>query len=414
MANSILTPTMITREALRVLHQKLNAVGNMSRQYDSRFARSGAKIGTTLDVRLPAKFTTRSNSTFSSQDVVERKVSLPVSTIKGIDTTLTDLEMTMSLNDFSEQIAQPAMAQLAASIEYDALSNLYQDVPNYVGTVSTQLTYKTFQEAGKVLTQNLAPMDNNRAFLLNPASRVEFSDAVKGLFQSSENIDKQYREGIVGRTGGFNVFENTLIPTHTPGAHGGTPLVNGASQGTDGTGNVWAATTSLATDGWTNSTTGIVKAGDIITIAGVYDVHPETKQSTGVLKRFTVTADADSGATTGPATLVISPAIIHTAGAYQNVNSVPADNAAITVVGTASTAYGQNLAFHRDAFIFATADLEVPQGMHQAAREVYDGVSMRFVRWFDGDAGTWKARFDVLYGYVAAYPELACRVVHQL
>lgn len=414
MSNTILTPTQITREALRILHQKMNLVGSMSRQYDERFATKGAKIGTSLDVRLPPRYTVRTGSTFTTQDVVERKVALPCATVKGIDTTITDIEMSLSLDKFRATIIEPAMAQLAAQIEYDALTGLYKSVANYVGTASAQLTYKTFQQAGQVMTENLAPMDDSRVFGLNPASRVEFSDAVKGLFQSSDNIDAQYKEGKVGKTGGFKVYENTLLPTHTPGAHGGTPLVNGASQGTDGTGNVWAATTSLATDGWTNSTTGIVKAGDIITIAGVYAVHPETKQSTGVLKRFVVTADANSGASTGPATIIVSPAIIHTAGAYQNVNSVPANDVAIVVLGTASTAYGQNLAFHKDAFALVTADLDVPNGMDMAARERFEDVSMRFLRWFDGDAGTWKSRFDICYGYAALYPELAVRVVHQL
>lgn len=385
----------------------------MNRQYDGRFARAGAKIGTSLDVRIPPKYTVRDGSTWTAQNIVDRKISLPVSTVKGVDTTISDLEMTMNLNDFSQQVLQPAMAQLAASVESDVLTRLYPSVANYAGTVSTQLTYKTAQQAGQYLTESLAPPDNMRTFLLNPASRVEFSDAVKGLFQSSDAIAQQYRDGVVGMIGGFNVYESTLIPTHTPGVQGGTPLTNGVGQGDAGTGNAFVATTSLATDGWPVSTTGVVKKGDIITIGGVFDVHPETKQSLGRLKRFVVVADANSGATTGPATITISPAII-AGGAYQNVSNLAADGQAITVLGTASTAYGQNLAFHRDAFIFASADLEVPQGVHEAARSVYDGISMRFIRWFDGPTGEWRSRFDVLYGCVAAYPELACRVVHQL
>lgn len=411
MANTILTPQMITRESLRVLHQKINLVGNMNRQYDSRFGQSGAKIGTSLDVRLPAKFTTRTGSTFTSQNVVERKVNLPVSTIHGIDTTITDLEMALSLDDFRNRIIDPAMAQLASQIEYYTLNNVYKSVAQYVGTVSSQIDYKKFQQAGQVLTQQLAPMDNNRTFGLNPYSRVEFSDAVKGLFQSSDNIEQQYREGKVGRTGGFNVFENTLIPTHTPGAHGGTPLSNGATQGNAGTGNAWVSTSDIITDGWTNSTL-VLNPGDIITFAGVYEVHPETKVSYGTLKRFVVqSAVTSSGG--GAATITVSPGVI-AGGAYQNCSNLIADNSAIVTLGTASTAYGQNLAFHRDAFAFVTADLEVPRGVDMAAREVYEGISMRFVRWFDGDTGEFKSRFDILHGSVATYPELACRVVHQL
>lgn len=409
MANTILTSQIITREAQRILHQKLNMVGNMNRQYDDRFAKRGAKIGTSLDLRLPAKFTVRTGSTYSGQNVVERKVNLPVATVKGVDMAISDLEMALSLDDFSKTILEPAMAQLAAQIEYDAVNSLYKYVPNYVGTVSTQLDYKKFQQAGQVLTENLAP-SSQRCFILNPASRVEFSDAVKGLFQSSTNIENQYKEGIVGRTGGFDVFENTMIPAHTTGTYGGTPLTNGANQGSTGVDNAYVATSSLITDGWTSGGTSL-KAGDIITIADVFEVHPETKQSTGKLKNFTIVSNVSD--TTGAITMTISPAII-AGGAYQNVTARAGDNKAITVLGTSATAYGQNIAFHKDAFAFVTADLEVPKGVDMAAREVFDGVSMRFVRWFDGDTGQFKSRIDILYGFAPVYPELAVRAVHQL
>jgi len=409
MANSILTPSIITKEALRILHAQSNFLTKINRQYDSRFAVNGAKIGTNLDVRLPNKFTVRTGSTYSAQNMVERKVSLPVATIKGVDCTITDTELTMSLNDFSEQFLKPAMNQLASDIEYSAMLSMYKSVPNTVGTVSTQIDYKKFQQAGQKLTENLAP-SSDRTFLLNPSSRVEFSDAVKGLFQSSSNIDDQYREGMVGRTGGFDVFENTMIPVHTTGTYGGTPLTNGATQGDAGTGNAYVATSSIVTDGWTSGGTSL-KAGDIVTFAGVFDVHPETKVSTGVLKKFVITTDVSD--TTGAITMTVSPGVI-AGGAYQNCSNRIADNSAIVVLGTSATAYGQNLAFHKDAFTFVSADLDIPKGMDMAAREKFGNISMRFVRWFDGDTGTWKSRFDILHGMAALYPELACRLVHQL
>lgn len=409
MANSILTPSIITKEALRILHAQSNFLTKINRQYDSRFAVNGAKIGTNLDVRLPNKFTVRTGSTYSAQNMVERKVSLPVATIKGVDCTITDTELTMSLNDFSEQFLKPAMNQLASDIEYNAMLSMYKSVPNAVGTVSTQIDYKKFQQAGQRLTENLAP-SSDRTFLLNPASRVEFSDAVKGLFQASSNIEDQYREGMVGRTGGFDVFENTMIPVHTTGTYGGTPLTNGATQGNAGTGNAYVATSDIITDGWTSGGTSL-KAGDIVTFAGCYDVHPETKVSTGVLKKFVIVSDVSD--TTGAITMTVSPGVI-AGGAYQNCSNRIADNSAIVVLGTSATAYGQNLAFHKDAFTFVSADLDIPKGVDMAARERFGNISMRFVRWFDGDAGTWKSRFDILHGMAALYPELACRLVHQL
>ena len=409
MANSILTPSIITKEALRILHAQSNFLTKINRQYDSRFAVNGAQIGANLDVRLPNKFTVRTGSTYSAQDMVERKVSLPVATIKGVDCTITDTELTMSLNDFSEQFLKPAMNQLASDIEYSAMLSMYKSVPNAVGTVSTQIDYKKFQQAGQKLTENLAP-SSDRTFLLNPASRVEFSDAVKGLFQASNNIDDQYREGMVGRTGGFDVFENTMIPVHTTGTYGGTPLTNGATQGSTGANNAYVATSSIVTDGWTSGGTSL-KAGDSITFAGCFEVHPETKVSTGVLKKFVIVSDVSD--TTGAITMTVSPGVI-AGGAYQNCSNRIADNSAITVLGTSATAYGQNLAFHKDAFTFVSADLDIPKGVDMAARERFGNISMRFVRWFDGDNGQWKSRFDILYGTAALYPELACRLVHQL
>lgn len=409
MANSILTPQIITREALRILHAESNFLTKINRQYDSRFAVSGAKIGTSLDVRLPNKFTVRTGSNYTAQNMIERKVNLPVATIKGVDCTISDSELTLSLNDFSEQFLKPAMNQLASDIEYNAMLSMYKSVPNYVGTVASQIDYKKFQQAGQRLTENLAPT-SDRTFLLNPASRVEFSDAVKGLFQASSNIEDQYREGMVGRTGGFDVFENTMIPVHTTGTYGGTPLTNGANQGSTGTGNAYVATSDIITDGWTSGGTSL-KAGDIVTFAGCYDVHPETKVSTGVLKKFVIVSDVSD--TTGAITMTVSPGVI-AGGAYQNCSNRIADNSAITVLGTSATAYGQNLAFHKDAFTFVSADLDIPKGVDMAARERFGNISMRFVRWFDGDTGDWKARFDILHGMAALYPELACRLVHQL
>ena len=409
MANSILTPQIITREALRILHAESNFLTKINRQYDSRFAVSGAKIGTSLDVRLPNKFTVRTGSSYTAQNMIERKVNLPVATIKGVDCTISDSELTLSLNDFSEQFLKPAMNQLASDIEYNAMLSMYKSVPNYVGTVASQIDYKKFQQAGQRLTENLAPT-SDRTFLLNPASRVEFSDAVKGLFQASSNIEDQYREGMVGRTGGFDVFENTMIPVHTTGTYGGTPLTNGAHQGSTGTGNAYVATSDIITDGWTSGGTSL-KAGDIVTFAGCYDVHPETKVSTGVLKKFVIVSDVSD--TTGAITMTVSPGVI-AGGAYQNCSNRIADNSAITVLGTSATAYGQNLAFHKDAFTFVSADLDIPKGVDMAARERFGNISMRFVRWFDGDTGDWKARFDILHGMAALYPELACRLVHQL
>jgi len=389
MANSLLTPTAVTREALRILHQKLNFVGSINRQYDDSFAKSGAKIGDTLKIRLPNQYTVRTGATLAAQDTTETSVSLQVATQKGVDLNFTSADLTLSLDDFSKRILNPAMAVLAANIEADAF-NMYKDVYNQVNNQGFAATFAKALQARKILVDNLAP-PGDRAVCLATQDNVDLVDALKGLFQDSGEIARQYREGKIGRTAGFDWYENTLLPSHPRSAANGAYLVNGAAQ----TG------ATLAVDTGVNAPV----AGDVFTIAGVFRVHPETKVSTGVLQQFVV----GTGATT--TSWPISPAIV-TSGPTQNVNAAPADNAAITIAGTASVNHGISLAFHQDAFAFATADLVMPQGVDFSARQVMDGISMRIVRQYDINNDKFPCRLDVLYGYRTIRPQIACRIAN--
>lgn len=420
MANSILNPTIITREALRVLHGKLSFIGACNRQYDNRFAQTGAKIGETLNIRMPPKYTVRTDATYSAQDHVERSTPLTVSSRAGIDLSFTSQELTMNLDDFSSVVIEPAMSQLASHLESTAFAAALKLVSNYNGTTTTsgQITFKQLDGLGSILTENLAPYAD-RTVILSPVSRNEFNDATKGLFQDSSSIAKQYREGMMGRTSGFDVYESTFLPTHTTGSLAGTPLVTGASEGTTTTSNSWVSQTEVDVDGATGGTT--LKAGDIITFgttaAGILDVHPETKVSRGVLKKFVV--QADTTLTTTTVAVTVKPGLIYgTGNAYKNCvlnGTTNTDNMTVTRVGNASTAYGQNLAFHKDAFVFATADLvDVSNLGAWGSRQTMDGISMRLVRQYDLSADAVPARFDVLYGFGGLYPELAARNYYTL
>jgi hypothetical protein len=417
--NTILTPLQITREALRVLHGKLSFVGNVNRQYDDRFAREGAKIGTSLNIRMPSRYSVRSGRQISTQDHIERSTPLQVSTQVGVDVSFTSVELTMSLDDFSKRIIDPAMAQLAAHIEHDCLSKAYKLVPNFTGTTNTQLTYKQFQQGGQFMTENLAP-HSERTALLNPASIVEFNDAVKGLFQDSGSIAKQYKEGMTGRTGGFDVYENTFLANHLRGSLGGSPLTTGANLGLSTTANAWASTTTISIDGATSATT--LRAGDVLTFgtlaSGIVDIHPETKQSYGRLKRFVVQADVTLTSSATAYEVVVSPALIYGSGnAYQNCLRTKADtdNMTVTAFGVAETTYGQNLQYHKDAFVFATADLvDVSEFGAWGARDSMDGISMRIAKQYNITDDRVVTRLDVLYGFAGLYPELAARGFHAL
>lgn len=394
MANTILTATAVTREALRVLHQKLNFVGTITRDYDDRFAQSGAKIGDTLKIRLPNQYKVRTGAALSTNppdlDTTESSVDLKVQTQKGVDLNFTSVDLTLNLDDFSERILEPAMSVLAANIEADAMS-MYKDIYNQVNGQGSAATFMKVLQGRKILVDNLAPL-TARTCNLNTQDNVDMVNDLKALFNDKTTISKQNREGFMGRTAGFDFMENTLWPAHVRGAGAGY-LVNGAGQS--------GATLAV------NTGTGAVKAGDVFILAGVFRVHPETKQSTGLQQQFVVTADYAGGA----GNLSISPAIV-TTGASQNVSGSPGAGAALTFAGTASAAHGISMAYQKGAFAFATADMIMPRGVDFASREVFDGVSMRIVRQYDINNDKFPCRLDVLYGFKTVRPQLACRLAN--
>jgi hypothetical protein len=400
MANTIFTSTQVTREALRVLHQKLNFVGSITREYDDQYAKAGAKIGDALKIRLPNQYSVRTGAVLSAQDTPENYVQLSLTTQKGVDLNFTSVDLTTSLDDFSKRILNPAMAVLAASIEADALS-MYKDVYNQVDNQGNPITFAKVLTGRKTLVDNLTP-NGDRSVCLNTQDNVDLIDALKGLFQDSTAIAKQYREGYVGRTGGFDFMENTLAPAHPRGA-GNAAYTTNTQIGT------LPISATAVTQITVAAGSGAMVKGDIFTIGNVFRVHPESKISTGIAQQFVLTADAASGA----GSWFISPAIV-LAGAGQNV-VIPTTSAtaAIAVSGTVSTNHGISLAYHENAFAFATADLVMPKGVDFAAREVFDGVSMRIVRQYDINNDKFPCRLDVYYGYKTIRPQLACRLANR-
>jgi len=391
--NSILTPTAVTREALRILHQKLVFAGSINRSYDDSFANSGAKIGDTLKIRVPNQYTVRENSTLSAQNTSEQSVSLTIGNISGVDVQFSSAELTLSLDDFSKRILDPAMAVIASNVEARALA-MYKDVYNLVDGGANAITFKNILSGRKALNDNLAPSDNNRTALLSTQHSVELVDSLKGLFQSSNEIEKQYKEGSMGRTGGFDFYESSHIGVHQTGTSAATTgyQVNGADQVGD------YVTVKTGSDTFL--------AGDIVTFAGCYRVHPETKASTGVLQQFVVTANYSGGG----GNLHISPSIVITGG-RQNVSAAPTANGVVAKLGGGASATMTNsMVYHRDAFALATADLVMPKGVDFAAREVFDGISMRIVRQYSISDDTFPCRLDVLWGCKTIRPQLAARI----
>lgn len=316
----------------------------------------------------------------------------------------TSAELTLSLDDFSKRILQPAMAVLAANIEADVM-NVYKDVYQQVNNLTAALSFRKIMEAKKILTDSLAPADM-RSCSLNTLDMVDLVDANKGLFNPAGQLSSDFRTGrIGGQLAGFDDFyENTLWPSHTTGTAAGDATGTVTASGYTLNGNMDGVSVITVTPG---SNAGTLLKGDIITISGLFRVHPESKTATTVLQQFVVTTSVAASATS----VAISPAIV-ASGAGQNVATVGASGAAVYKVGTTSDAHGLSMAYHRDAFTFASADLIMPQGVHFAAREVFDGISMRIVRAYDINDDTMPCRLDVLYGYKTVRPELACRLAN--
>lgn len=401
MANSFLSPTIITREALRILHAKLNFISNINKQYDNQFANEGAspsgKIGPSLTIRMPNQFTVRTGATLSTQDVVESSQVLTVSTQKGVDMVFSSQDLTLTIDEFSKRYIQPAISVLATNIEADAL-NMVLDVYNAVDDNANPITYKDVTLGRKLLNQFLAPDDGERVGVIASQHVPSYLDAIKGLFNPQETISKPYLTGKIGKVIGMDTFENTVIPQFQSGTAAAVTgyLVNGASQ----TGSSVTVGTGTAT----------LLKGDIVTFSGCFAVHPETKANLGFLQQFVITAPSGASATS----LAVSPAIV-TTGAAQNVSASPTTGGAVTKVGGgASALYAQSVLFHPDAFTFVTADLiDVSKFGAWGARQVMDGISMRIAKQYNITNDTVPCRVDVLYGYKTIRPQLAARVIAQ-
>ena len=416
MANTLITPSKIAKEGLYQLKNHLVMANNVHREYKKEF--SGGQ-GSSVDIRKPVKFYTADGATRVNQDVEEKSTSVTIDQRKHVSWKFSTQDLTLSIEEYSERYIKPAIITLAQTVDSGG-HDLYKYVWNSVGTPgTTPANYAAVASAAQRLDE-MAVNGDARKMVMNPAARYAVSGNQLTLDSVGTKGKSAYEKAMLGEVAMFETFSTANVKSHTVGVATGTPLVNGASQNVTYANATAGSTTgatsqSLVTDGWTNSTTGILKAGDVFTIAGVYAVNPVPGEGTTgktvmpYLQQFTVLADADSGATTGPATLTISPAII-VSGPQQTVSAAPADDAAITVFGTAATAYPQNLGFHKNAFALVTCPLEMPDGAAWKAREESDGLSMRVVKDYDIDTDEDVIRLDILYGWDPIYPDLATRL----
>lgn len=398
MSNSLLTIDMITRKALEILENNLVITRNVNRQYDSSFAVEGAKIGSTLRIRLPDRALVSDGAALTVQDDNEQYTSLTVSSQKHIGINFTSAELTMQLDDFADRVLRPRISQLAASVDAD-VANVYKNLYSSVGTPGTTPATSLVMLQAQQKMNEYAAMMSPRYLTVNPAANASLVEGMKGLFNPTDTISKQFKNGMMG-TGVLGYEEINMsqsIKQHTTGAWG-TGITVTSTISTQGTSSIGISFTGSSKT-W--------KQGDVFTISGVYSVNPQTRESTGSLQQFVVTADASGSST---ATLTVSPAIYTASHALATVDSFPQAGATVTMLGSASTQYPQNLAYHKNAIAFATADLIMPQGVDMASRQVHNGISLRIVRQYDINNDRMPCRVDVLYGYSAIRPEMGVRV----
>lgn len=400
MANQLLTITMITKEALRILENMLTFTLQVNRKYDSQFGRDGAKIGSVLNIRKPVRYVDAQGQGLILQDVTETSVPLALTTQYQRAFTFASADLALSIDEYSKRFIKPALASMANQIDRDGLLQ-YVNVYNTVGTPGTPITtVASYLAAGQRLNEEAAPME--RSLVIGPAAQASIVGGLTGLFNPQTTISTQYRKGLMTKdTLGFDWYMDQNIVSETVGPLGGSPTVN-ATAGQTGS--------SIVTTGWTAAAASRLNVGDVFTLAAVFAVNPQSHQSTGVLRQFTVTAPFSSDGS-GNGTINFSPPII-TSGPFQTVTVAPAALAVITPLGAAGTVSPQGLAFHEDAFTFACVDLPLPGGVDMASRKSDDqlGMSIRAVRSYDINQDRWPLRLDLLGGWATIYPELAVRI----
>ena len=400
MANSLLTIDMITRKGLAILENNLVLSRNINRQYDDSFAVEGAKIGSSLRIRLPDRVLVTDGAALQTQDDNEQYTTLTVSTQKHVGINFTSAELSMQLDDFADRVLKPRISQLAASIDAD-VANVFASVGNSVGTPgTTPATALVMLQAQQKMNEAAAPM-SPRYLTVDPAANASLVNGLSGFFNPSDSISRQFKSGMMGENvlGYEEVNMSQSIKAFKVGSRTATGGTTSAAVTTEG------ATTIAITGA---GASGTVKAGDVFTVAGCFAVNPQTRESTGSLFQFVALADVTLDGS-GAGTITVAP-MYSAAHPLATVLSLPGNGKNVTFLGSASTTYPQNIAYHKDAFTLATADLILPQGVDMASRANHNGISMRIVRQYDINNDRMPCRVDVLYGYAAIRPQLACRV----
>ncbi len=402
MANTILNSDIITRKALSILENKLVFARNVNHQYDDSFANESAKPGTTIRIRVPERAVAHDGATLVVDDAVQKYTTLTVDTQTHIGLAFTTKDLTMNIDNFSELFIEPRVSQLAASIDARFMAQVTPDVFNSVGTPgTTPATALVMLQAHQKMSEFAVPEDR-RFLVVNPAANAALVDGLKGLFNPQGTISSQFRKGSMGEN--TLGYEEVSMSQSVPSLTTGTRPVSGLTiQGTIST----QGTSVVNITGGSGAQT--IKKGEVFTIANRYAINLPTGSSTGSLMQFVVKADATASSCVWTG-VQIAPTIYTQTETLGVIDSFPTAGDVVTFIGAASSVYPQNLAYHRDAFTFATADLVMPGGVGMKSRIQHEGISMRMVQDYDINSDKVITRLDVLWGGATLDPFKACRV----
>lgn len=405
MANTIISPTLVVRRGLELFRNNNPFLQAMDRKWEDEFGNpsvAGQKPGSTIQLRLPNDYTLRSGPTAVPQPTNEQKLAFTVAKQVGVDIAFSMVDRTMSMQDYSERVIEPSINTIVGGIAADvmtgaeAIPNLVHNVDGSNNTISPTLT--TWATAGALLDKNSTPR-GQRKVILDPVTMARTVSSFSGLFNNQQKIGEQYNSAMIGRgVLGMDWMQDPTVLPHTTGTYGTMPTVSGASQSGSA-----ITTTAVGASG--------LKAGDVITFAGVYAVNRVTKVSTGQLRQFVLTADVAAGATSLPIYPALTPSAAGAAVPFQTVTASPASGAAIVALTNASEVYRKNFIFAPQAVTLAIVPMEMPtKGVVESYRESYDGVSLRLITFYDGTTDQMITRLDVLYGFAWVRPEWACVV----
>jgi hypothetical protein len=373
---------------------------NVNRQYDDSFAVEGAKIGSTLRIRLPDRALVTDGAALQVQDDNEQFTTVTVSSQKHIGVNFTSAELTMQLDDFADRVLKPRISQLAASVDAD-VANAYRTIGNSVGTPGTvPSTSAVLLAAQQKLNENAAA-ENPRYATVNPAANAALVEGMKGLFNPTGTISRQFKSGMMGEgiLGLDEVSMSQSIKVHTTGTRDANATTTvGATITAQGTSTIQLSQAAVTT---------VINAGDVFTVANVFAVNPQTRESTGSLFQFVALAPATAVA--GTWQVIVAP-IYTSVSALATVSRFPTSGDIVSFLGAAASQYAQNLVYHKDAITLVTADLLLPNNVDMAARAVHNGISLRIIRDYDINNDRMPCRIDVLYGFATIRPQMACRI----